>query len=417
MKKLIASAGLVAVGATSLQAAYAPGLSPLETAKPWSVSATVRGFYDDNYATAPSSFTGKKSSFGFEFSPSAAINIPLEQTYFGASYIYTMRYYESRPNDNFDQTHEATLKLDHRFSERYKVTVSDAFAYSEEPDVIQPTGAPVSVFTRTDASALRNVANVDFTAQITELFGLRPGYRNIWYNFLDSGPGSRSATLDRVEQYLHLDATYQAAEHLIGLVGYEFGLRNYTSDEEIIAGSGLTGDVRDSQSHKGYVGVEYAMSSQLNAAAKAGVQYTTYENLSGEDNVSPWFDINATYTYLPGSYAQLGIRVDKAATDVTGFSGSDLVRDENTTTVYGSVNHRITRELTASLIGQYQYGSFNGGSFDGEVENWFSVGINLEYRINPNWAVETGYNWDRLDSDIGRSFSRNRVYVGASATF
>src|SRR5580765_4276859 len=105
MKKLIASAGLVAVGATSLQAAYAPGLSPLETAKPWSISATVRGFYDDNYPTAPASFTGKTSSFGFEFSPSAAINIPMDQTYFGASYIYTMKYYESRPNDNFDQSH------------------------------------------------------------------------------------------------------------------------------------------------------------------------------------------------------------------------------------------------------------------------------------------------------------------------
>ena len=76
MKKFIASAGLVAVGATGLHAAYAPGLSPLETSKPWSISATVRGFYDDNYATAPSSFTGKKDSYGIELSPSAAINIP-----------------------------------------------------------------------------------------------------------------------------------------------------------------------------------------------------------------------------------------------------------------------------------------------------------------------------------------------------
>src|SRR4051812_1136467 len=233
MKKLIASAGLVAFGATGLQAAYAPGLTPLETSKPWSISASVRGFYDDNFATAPSSYTGKIDSFGLEFSPSAAINIPLDQTFFGASYIYTMRWYEGRPNHEFDHSHEANLKLDHRFSERYKVAVNDSFAYSQEPEIIQPTGTPISVFTRTDDSALRNTASIEFTAQITDLFGLRPGYRNIWYDFLDSGPESRSATLDRMEHFLHLDATYQAAEHLIGLVGYEFGIRDYTSKEEV----------------------------------------------------------------------------------------------------------------------------------------------------------------------------------------
>ena len=54
MKKFIASAGLVTVGAASLHAAYAPGLTPMETSKPWSLAASLRGFYDDNYQNAPS---------------------------------------------------------------------------------------------------------------------------------------------------------------------------------------------------------------------------------------------------------------------------------------------------------------------------------------------------------------------------
>ena len=61
MKKIIASAGLVAVSAAGLQAA-APGLSPMEAAKPWSISATLRGFYDDNYTAAHKSF--EDDSFG-----------------------------------------------------------------------------------------------------------------------------------------------------------------------------------------------------------------------------------------------------------------------------------------------------------------------------------------------------------------
>ena len=51
MKKIIASVGLVAAGAASVQAQYAPGLTSQEMTKPWSLSASLRGFYDDNYLT------------------------------------------------------------------------------------------------------------------------------------------------------------------------------------------------------------------------------------------------------------------------------------------------------------------------------------------------------------------------------
>jgi outer membrane scaffolding protein for murein synthesis (MipA/OmpV family) len=44
--------------------------------------------------------------------------------------------------------------------------------------------------------------------------------------------------------------------------------------------------------------------------------------------------------------------------------------------------------------------------------------LNLEYRFNPNWSTEVGYNFDRLDSDLrDRSFTRNRVYAGVRATY
>jgi hypothetical protein len=97
MKKSITSASLAALGAISLQAGtpldrsyYAPNpvLTPQQSTKWWSVSATLRGFYDDNYNTSPHPLwfrldpaTGlatsgsKQDSFGFEVSPSFGINI------------------------------------------------------------------------------------------------------------------------------------------------------------------------------------------------------------------------------------------------------------------------------------------------------------------------------------------------------
>jgi len=89
MKKFFASAGLVTVGAVSLQAAYTPGLTPMETTKPWSLAATLRGFYDDNYNNAPSDI--RKGSAGFEISPAARLNFTMEQNYVGLSYIYSLK--------------------------------------------------------------------------------------------------------------------------------------------------------------------------------------------------------------------------------------------------------------------------------------------------------------------------------------
>ena len=80
MKKIIASAGLIALGTAGLQAAYVPGLTSMETSKPWSVTASLRGFYDDNYLALPSSFVGKKDSFGVEIKPTFGLKLPRDQT-------------------------------------------------------------------------------------------------------------------------------------------------------------------------------------------------------------------------------------------------------------------------------------------------------------------------------------------------
>ena len=79
MKKFIASAGIIAVGAAGLHAENVAGLTPQQTTKPWSVSAALRGFYDDNYATQPNAF--KQGSTGVELSPTLGWNMPGETTY------------------------------------------------------------------------------------------------------------------------------------------------------------------------------------------------------------------------------------------------------------------------------------------------------------------------------------------------
>jgi hypothetical protein len=424
MKKIIASAGLVAVSTAGLQAA-APGLSPMESSKPWSISATLRGFYDDNYTAINNDEA--EESFGVELRPAVAVNFPLEQTLLGASYVYSMRWYEARENNSADHTHEVTLFANHRFSERYGLEVRDAFIYSQEPTQVDDEG-PVTTFLRTDADAFRNRASIDFDAQLTELVGLGLGYGNNWYDYDQDGPGSRSSLLDRMEHHFRIDGRWHARENLFAMLGYGLSIMDYTSDDRFtILGQDtpfnpfddveVTGDDRDAVSHKVYVGVEQQVSTQFKVSARVGGQYTDFDKLEG-DELSPYAEVSGSYNYLPGSYFQFGFLHDRNATDMGIPDGDEVVTDQQSSTLFASITHRITPRLDGSVIGRLQRSEFKNGGLDGDLDYFAMLGLNLEYRFNPNWSTEVGYNLDRLDSDVSdRSFTRNRIYAGVRATY
>ena len=171
MKKIIASASLAALGAAGLHAVYAPGLSPLEKSKLWTVSGLVRGFYDDN--PTDSTRSQKQPSWGLEVSPSLAVNVALDQTLIGFNYTYDLRFYEARPTNDADHTHQFKLKLNHTITERYKLEVSDSFYYVQEPDLT--TGIAARTL-RTDQPYIHNNGRLAFSAELTPLLGLDASY-------------------------------------------------------------------------------------------------------------------------------------------------------------------------------------------------------------------------------------------------
>src|SRR6478672_10255304 len=112
MKQLLAAVGLVAVGATALHGQSNPtpnaALTPQEQTKFWSVSAALRGFYDDNYTAIPKAL-GPLRSWGVEVSPSLSLNWAPAETLVGASYVYDLKWYENQ--NQTDQTHQFNGKF------------------------------------------------------------------------------------------------------------------------------------------------------------------------------------------------------------------------------------------------------------------------------------------------------------------
>ncbi len=417
MKKIITAAGLVAIGAMGISNVQAQS-------KPWSVSASLRGFYDDNYATAPTSAApgtiGKRGSFGTDVGATAAYNLSTDQTALGLKYTFGMRYYEDRTSNSADYSHQADVSLDHKFSEIYSLTASDSFAIAQEPGIIDPSGVTTNPL-RSDGNNLRNNANISFSAQLTPTYSTEITYSNTYYDYQQSGPASRSALLDRDENLIGLNLRAQIVPTFVGLVGYQFGLINQDSKDSLLAppAAYLDPKVRDNRSHYFFVGGDYNLTQELIASGRFGVQYIEYPNAvpgSRKDAVNPYVDFKITYTYTKDSYATLGVVNKHAQTDIV--SGAVPTLDQEATSVYFNINHKITAKLTGSLNAQAQNSAFNGGAANNSSEQYYTIGVNVKYEINKFLSAETGYNYDRLDSDLpNRSFYRDRVYLGITATY
>jgi len=434
MKKIVASVGLVALGASAVQSVSGQGLESAAPAKPWNVSASLNAFYDSNPGTVGGG--GQPATFGYEISPAAALAWSLEQTSISLDFLYSLKYYDHTPpgsTDRIDQDFTFNLALTHAFSERYRGSVRDGFVIGQEPDMLR-AGSLFSTYQRVSGDNIRNTAALSFDGELTRELGFEVGYDNNYYNYVDSGGNafspSLAGTLNRLENYLHLDGRWKLAPETTAILGYQYAQTDYTGDEQIgfVENPSLTtftpyySDTRNSRSHYGYVGLDHTFTTGLTGGLRVGARYIDFYNdpYNTSGDVTPYVSLSLRYTYARESYAELGAKYDRNATDVAGqFQAgvNSLTTDETSGTVYGSVNHHFTPKLVGSLTAQIQDSTFNGGGEDGQHELYYLAGLNLEYRFDSHLSANIGYNYDKLDSDIGRSFDRHRVYLGITASY
>ncbi len=472
MNKVIAAVGLTVLSGAFAQAQYAPGLGANEQAKDWTLAASLRGFYDDNYLTQPSSFVTaggvvhpRIASWGTEAIPSAAWNHSVETSLMSVSYVYDVRWYEN--HSTVDQTHQLNAGYQREFSERYKIGLTESFVVAQEPTVIDPS--VISSPLRVEGDNIRNTGTASFTDSLTKSLDLHLGYNNTLYAYpqlADSvigypfrgpvygaytGQPSRSALLNRMEQLATLDLSWKLTDVTTAKVGYQFGETAYTSQEYINypygGGSGYApppgysgppfkgdrSDVRNSYSHYAFLGVDHNFTSQFMGSIRAGGEYIDYyKNVDQYGNsapnsvVSPYVDASIADQYQNGCNVQLGVRHVHNATDVVGAPGDTAtggtipVVDEETTAVYLSDTHKLTEKLTATILGQAQLSSFNapGSSYDSEKDAFFILQIKFAYAFSPWLSAEAGYDYNRLKSDLAdRSYTRDFMYVGVRATY
>jgi len=440
MKKIVASVGLVALGASSLQALDAGGFS--DPGRFWGVSATLRGFYDDNINTIPSNYAlppgYSRESAGFEVSPAVFLNFPLEQTSIVMSYVFDYKYYDNKPlynSGNYDMTQVFNAAVNHAFNERYAVSVGDSFAVGQEPELLR-AGNTFNTFQRVSGDNLRNYGHINFSAQITPVFGAELGYANTLYSYADnhwyvSNPNdglispSNAGLLNTMDQTIHLDGRMQIQPQTTGILGYQFRMMDYTANQPIggsllLPSTIVMSDIRNVDAHYGYVGLDHNFRSDLTGSFRVGASYNDYVNNTGQNNWAPYALVSLRYTYNPGSYFEAGFTYDFTSSSYysQNIRGSDVTMGAYAASLYGTLHHQITGKLAGSLMLQYQNDLYYGGPMNNESQDYFLLYLGLDYQFTRYFSAQVGYDYDNVWGDLRyQRYDRNRVYIGVTASY
>ncbi len=446
MKKLVVSVGIIALGSSVLHALETGALNAQQSKKAWSVSASLRGFYDDNFNSQPNG--SKQSSTGVEIRPTVDFGVAGDQSSFNVGYDFTARYFEKAVNgssDHSDFTHQFNADATHAVSERVKLNASESFVVGQEPDLQRGT---IDNPQRISGDNVRNYASVGANIQATSLVGFGVSYNNTLVDYEDDfsiiSPNtnptniiSQSALLDRIEHSVNLDSRWTISPQTVGILGVSFSRTEFTRENEFIdsryVGTNTvpfatnlvqtTSSSRDSRSFVLKGGFEHEFSSQLSGLFLIGGQRTEYPNkANSEAKWTPWVQTSLDYQYQERTKLSVGFSHQRGATDVVAAQANattvDFVLDSKVSSFYATLSHEITAHLTGSASARYQSSTYNGGSVNGQKENFLLLGLGLAYEFNPNFEGNIGYNFDDLSSDAaGRNYTRNKFYVGVTAKY
>jgi hypothetical protein len=400
MNRKIVTLGVAAFGVVGLQAA--------DAGKVWEVTGSLRGFYDDNYTTAPEA--AAEESWGIEVSP--GINLTIGEgtdLEFSAGYAFGMRYYEDRETDNEDYGHELGISLSKAFSNTSVFQLSDSFVIAQEPEILNG-----GAMHRLEGDNLRNTLSASYRQVLSGNILGELGYGN---SIFDYDEAYHSALLDRSYNQVNLDVIYDM-EQTEYFVGYKFASTDFDGGD-LGAGTNFKSDARDNDSHYGYVGVRHQLNKEFVASAQAGAQYVDYYNfdlmpgLIPEDETSPYVNAAMEWGYAEGSKLVAGVSLARGATDLQAA-------DQETSAVYAQFLHKITAKVHGTLTARYQDSEISGGGVrvDGKTESLMLLGASLTYAIADNIWTELAYNFDELDSDIPRrSFERNYLSIGIGTSY
>lgn len=286
----------------------------------------------------------------------------------------------------------AAVNFEHRFSQRLKISNNFYVTYGVDPNTAFGYGASTTLW---NGQYLYGYNNFNVSYAWTPRLSTTTSY-----TFDGIGYQDDLVALPE-DRYTHLFAqqiAYAISKRTSLTAEYRYRMATYVSSAN-----------KNYTSQFALLGVDHAWSERMSGSVRAGAEF--YD--------SDYTNKTAPYAEGALSYAvarQTMVRWFAAL----GFNGAELAAFNSR---YGlntgiQVNHQITKRLSLNAGASYAYSQFSGGPTGDVRENSVFLNAGIGYQLLENFNLNANYSFSMLQSNNAlREFDRNRVSLGATATF
>lgn len=326
-----------------------------------------------------------------------SFNANLPQSFIGLHYKPSFVYWNDRDDDT-DLHHAFDAILNHNFSSRLSIGIKERFRLAEVPEEIN-NGFTI----REENDYIYNSINGTLTAKLSPATKVDLGGRHMLLQYDDEGIGAQ-----------------QDYTRYVGGVSLTHELKPTTT---VIADARIEdiayddSEGRDATSLYIGAGVDQTFSPSLLGTLRAGYQQKDFDAAGTDSADSPYFDASFTLLPVPSTRLTLGTAFSQSDTDVFPFANQERLR------FYATLAQEVTAKVDAFLSASYADGDYkaeeaaSGSAVSDGNEEVVNVSLRATYEVNKNHVLEAGWQLVDLDSDFGRTFTRNRVNVGWSLVF
>lgn len=362
--------------------------------KPFTVSAGLRGEYDDNIFTANNN---RQASWKMVVDPSILFEYRMEQTNIAARYTFNAIYFADRPGDDFDLGHDFLARVTHQFTPKFQVDLQNRLNYAQESEI--GAGAVVQ---RRLGDRIQNELSLSGSYKWTDRFSTVTTYQNNYVYYEGSATGRINNYMEHVASQ---DLRFEVLPTTTAVGSFTFTAVDY---EKIR---------RDQQSYIFSVGADHYLLPVWLLSGRVGVQHRTYDNPVFADQTSPYASLETVWNYTNRSSVRFGYTHTTSLTDNAAFSSID------TDQFSAGITHYVTPKffLGGSII--YVIGRYEGreaflpgqGSAN-EDTAYFQ--ISAGYEFSQYLSALVGYRHTMVSSDFaGRDYDRNQVWFGIRGTY
>lgn len=360
------------------------------------LSATVRGVYDDNIYNSP---TNTVSDYYITIEPAIALSLGGPDSVTSLSLVYRPSLFLFLDNSQNDTVQQVVhLAASHVFG-HLSLSLSQDIQILDGTDLNSlndPTGHQAN--TDVQGRTQHQVYN-------TQLSG---SYDLTGKLFL-SGGGGFSA--DEYQSSLISSQTFSGNLFL-----------NYRYSDKLVVGVGGTGgynttepSINNQTFEQGNVRLNYSATAKISLSASGGVEFRQFGNNGGGSNVSPVYELAASYQPFDGT--SLSLTGSRHTMNSASLAGQDF----SETTINFSVTQRFMQRFYFGLAAGYtnsSYFSTVSGVSDSRNDDFYYIDPSVDFNVTRFWTFGA-YYVHREDSSSFPffSFKDNQVGLRTKLTF